>query len=99
VQLLLFYHLIQKKGFSLLDMKFYLERRGYQADGYKIKLDQLIAAALKAGSPGAKLSGGGCGGQMIAIAHPWQVARIEEALNQAGAVRVMTTLLAESGAE
>lgn len=40
--------LIQKKGFSLLDMKFYLERRGYQADGYKIKLDQLIAAKAPA---------------------------------------------------
>ncbi|MGJ0489763.1 C39 family peptidase [Methylobacter sp.] len=40
--------LIQKKGFSLLDMKFYLERRGYQADGYKINLDQLIAAKAPA---------------------------------------------------
>ncbi|WP_020158267.1 MULTISPECIES: C39 family peptidase [Methylobacter] len=36
--------LIQKKGFSLLDMKFYLERRGYQANGYKINLDQLSDA-------------------------------------------------------
>lgn len=35
---------IQKKGFSLLDMKLYLERRGYEANGYKIKLDQLTAA-------------------------------------------------------
>jgi len=40
--------LIQKKGFSLLDMKFYLERRGYQADGYRINLDQLIAAKVPA---------------------------------------------------
>lgn len=39
---------IQKKGFSLLDMKLYLERRGYQADGYKINLDQLIVAEAPA---------------------------------------------------
>jgi len=63
------------------------------------KLDHLIAAALKAGSPGAKLSGGGRGGQMIAIAQAGQITKIEEALISAGAVRVMTTLLAESGAE
>jgi predicted double-glycine peptidase len=35
---------IQQKGFSLLDMKNYLERRGYRSDGFKIKLDQLITA-------------------------------------------------------
>jgi len=35
---------IQKQGFSLLDIKLYLERRGYRSDGFKIKLDQLITA-------------------------------------------------------
>ncbi len=35
---------IQKQGFSLLDIKLYLERRGYRSDGFKIKLDQLIKA-------------------------------------------------------
>ena len=33
---------IKKQGFSLLDMKNYLERQGYRADGFKIKLDQLL---------------------------------------------------------
>ncbi|MDV6344120.1 C39 family peptidase [Nitrosomonas sp. Is37] len=35
---------IKVLGFSLLDMKNYLERRGYQSDGFKINLDQLITA-------------------------------------------------------
>lgn len=39
---------IKKKGFSLLDMKFYLERRGYRSDGFKINLDQLVKANVPA---------------------------------------------------
>ncbi len=39
---------IQKKGFSLLDMKLYLNRRGYRSDGFKINLDQLIDANVPA---------------------------------------------------
>lgn len=39
---------IQKQGFSLLDIKLYLERRGYRSDGFKINLDQLIAANVPA---------------------------------------------------
>ena len=35
---------IQKQGFSLLDMKLYLERHGYRADGFKIDLEGLLAA-------------------------------------------------------
>ncbi len=35
---------IKAQGFSLLDMKNYLERRGYRSDGFKIKLDQLLVA-------------------------------------------------------
>jgi len=35
---------IQKLGFSLLDMKLYLERRGYVANGFKIDLDGLVKA-------------------------------------------------------
>lgn len=33
---------IKEQGFSLLDMKNYLERRGYRSDGFKIQLDQLL---------------------------------------------------------
>ena len=32
---------IRKLGFSLLDMKKYLASRGYQADGYRLSLDEL----------------------------------------------------------
>jgi len=39
---------IQKQGFSLLDIKLYLERHGYRADGFKINLDQLVNANVPA---------------------------------------------------
>ncbi len=39
---------IQQQGFSLLDIKLYLERRGYRSDGFKINLNQLIAANVPA---------------------------------------------------
>jgi predicted double-glycine peptidase len=39
---------IQKQGFSLLDIKQYLERRGYRSDGFKINLDQLVNANVPA---------------------------------------------------
>lgn len=35
---------IQKVGFSLLDMKRYLEGLGYKAEGYQISLDELMAS-------------------------------------------------------
>ncbi|WP_292979279.1 C39 family peptidase [Nitrosomonas sp.] len=38
---------IKREGFSMLDMKLYLERRGYGSDGFKINLDQLYST----GSP------------------------------------------------
>jgi len=39
---------IKKLGFSLLDMKHYLERRGYHSDGFKINLEQLILSNVPA---------------------------------------------------
>lgn len=39
---------IQREGFSLLDMKFYLARNGYRADGFKIDLDLLRKANVPA---------------------------------------------------
>lgn len=39
---------IQQQGFSLLDIKLYLERHGYHADGFKIDLDQLLSANVPA---------------------------------------------------
>ena len=39
---------IKHQGFSLLDMKHYLARRGYQANGFKISLEQLSSAKVPA---------------------------------------------------
>lgn len=39
---------IRREGFSLLDMKNYLERRGYRADGYKLSLDKLRGIGVPA---------------------------------------------------
>lgn len=60
------------------------------------ELDQLVQAALEAGALGAKLSGGGRGGNMIALVHPEDANPIEKALYAAGAVRVTQMTLGET---
>ena len=54
-------------------------------------LDRLVAAARRGGALGAKLSGGGRGGNMIALVTPETEAAVMEALLAAGAVRVFTS--------
>ena len=39
---------IKKEGFSLLDMKRYLEAHGYEADGFEAPLDKLASARIPA---------------------------------------------------
>jgi predicted double-glycine peptidase len=39
---------IKKEGFSLLDMKRYLEAHGYEADGFEAPLDKLASAEIPA---------------------------------------------------
>jgi hypothetical protein len=39
---------IRRKGFSLLDMKRYLEDNGYRADGFRVSLDKLIEVDVPA---------------------------------------------------
>jgi len=39
---------IRREGFSLLDMKNYLQRRGYESDGYKISLDKVRQVGVPA---------------------------------------------------
>jgi mevalonate kinase len=56
-------------------------------------LDQLVDAAQKAGAFGAKLSGGGRGGNMITLVSPETLPAIRAALIEAGAVRVFDTVL------
>ncbi len=55
------------------------------------ELDRLVDAALQAGSGGAKLCGGGRGGNMIALAEPGTAPTVAEALRCAGAVNTITT--------
>ncbi len=55
------------------------------------KLDQLISVARSAGAIGAKLSGGGRGGNMIALTKHINTASITSALNSAGAARTIIT--------
>jgi mevalonate kinase len=59
------------------------------------ELETLIEAALSAGALGAKLSGGGMGGNMIALVETNRAHEIENGLLKAGATR---TLVAEVGA-
>lgn len=56
-------------------------------------LDRLIDAALAAGALGAKLSGGGRGGNMIALATKDTSTTIENAIRAAGAVRTWVTTI------
>ncbi len=54
-------------------------------------LEQLIHAARRAGAHGAKLSGGGRGGNMIALVSQANQASVAQALSRAGAVNIITT--------
>jgi mevalonate kinase len=56
-------------------------------------LDRLVAAAREAGALGAKLSGAGRGGNMIALVEPAQLEAVREALWAAGAVQVLASVL------
>jgi mevalonate kinase len=55
------------------------------------ELDLLVAEALDAGALGAKLSGSGRGGNMIALVDPEIAEKVASALLQAGATRTLIT--------
>ncbi len=54
-------------------------------------LDQLIIAARQAGALGAKLTGGGKGGNMLALVTPETQEAVRKALLSAGAVNIYQT--------
>jgi mevalonate kinase len=56
-------------------------------------LDRLVDAAQQAGALGAKLSGGGRGGNMLALVSPETRESVAAALTKAGAVRVIYTVV------
>jgi mevalonate kinase len=57
------------------------------------ELDALVQAAMDSGALGAKLSGGGRGGNMIALVSEDRLTVVKDALIHAGAVRVFDTIL------
>ena len=58
------------------------------------ELDRLVESARAAGAFGAKMSGGGMGGNMVALASPEGVEAVSRALQAAGAVGVIHTEVA-----
>lgn len=62
-----------------------------QLDVSSPELEALIAAAKEQGAGGAKLCGGGRGGNMIALIEPGDMQQIKRALLAAGAKRVILT--------
>ena len=60
-------------------------------DVSSVELERLILAARQAGASGAKLVGGGRGGNMIALVVDHNVAAVTAALKDAGAVSVIVT--------
>jgi mevalonate kinase len=61
------------------------------------ELDNLVEAALTAGALGAKLSGGGLGGNMIALVSNEQTSTVVDALISHGAIHTITTTIPASG--
>jgi mevalonate kinase len=57
------------------------------------ELDKLVRAAREAGALGAKLSGGGRGGNMIALVAPETAEAIAHSLRDAGARRTIVTTI------
>ncbi len=54
-------------------------------------LDHLVSVARMAGALGAKLSGGGRGGNMIALVTPENAERVAQALRTEGVMRTILT--------
>ncbi len=57
------------------------------------ELDQLVTAAQSAGATGAKMSGAGRGGNMIALVESSHEQKVRTALKEAGARAIFTTVL------
>ncbi|MCS6881203.1 MAG: mevalonate kinase [Oscillochloridaceae bacterium] len=61
------------------------------------ELERLVAAARAAGALGAKLSGAGWGGVMLALVTPENRPAVENALQEAGAARVLAATVPATG--
>jgi len=78
---------IRALGALLNENQALLEQMGVSSDD----LDRLVAAARAAAALGAKLSGAGWGGVMIALVMPADGERVAAALAEAGAARMLET--------
>ncbi len=54
-------------------------------------LDRLVGVALEAGATGAKMSGAGWGGHILALAEPHATPDVTDALGDAGAAHIIST--------
>lgn len=101
-------HVLNRVGQITRDMHRALRRSGPKTIGHLMndnhrllqqltvsspELDALVTAARSAGAYGAKMSGGGRGGNMIALVSPEAKAAVKAALIEAGAVQVLETTL------
>jgi mevalonate kinase len=76
---------IAEMGPLLTQNHHYLKQMGVSCP----QLDKLVSAALKSGAYGAKLSGGGLGGNMLALVDHSSAQTVEESLVNAGATSVI----------
>jgi mevalonate kinase len=58
------------------------------------ELDTLVEAAREGGALGAKMSGGGRGGNMIALVQPGKARGLARSLKEAGATSTIVTKIA-----
>lgn len=73
----------EELGSRLSDYHELLRAAGLSTD----RIDELVEAALTAGSLGAKITGGGLGGCMIAMTRPEQAGEVTRKLHEAGAAQ------------
>lgn len=83
---------IETLGPSMTENHALLQKMGVSSN----ELDVLVKAALSAGASGAKLSGAGRGGSMIALVSPENSNEVTTALLNAGAVGTIVTRIEQS---
>jgi len=73
----------EELGSRLTDYHALMRAAGLSTD----RIDAMVGAALKAGSLGAKITGGGLGGCVLALTQPEQAGQVARRLHEAGAVQ------------
>jgi mevalonate kinase len=73
----------EELGARLVDYHELMRTAGLSTD----RIDAMVRAALEAGSLGAKITGGGLGGCVIALTRPDQAREVTRQLHEAGAVQ------------